>query len=161
MFNDAFGNWGKKIPFLEWYRSTPSKRTSVGVCSSCKRQNLGVGGWRRRWFNYPHASAHLACEVSCQGLPNRPASSLRLVKRGYLGAEKSCKKTDHSCRVSAAFVACNTQTLYCNLSEERCRRIGPVHATLSCYSFRGAWSMTCSYLRELSYLRIASNHFAR
>ena len=25
------------------------------------------------WFNYPHESAHFGCEVSCQGLPNRPA----------------------------------------------------------------------------------------
>ena len=38
---------------------------------------LEVGQLHGGGFNYPHASAHLGCEVSCQGLPNRPALSLR------------------------------------------------------------------------------------
>ena len=29
------------------------------------------------WFNHPHASAHPRCAVTYQGLPNRPALSLR------------------------------------------------------------------------------------
>ena len=76
------------------------------------------------------APTRVACEVSCQGLPNRPASSLCLVKRGYPGAEKLCKKTVRSCRVSAAFVACNTQTSYCNFK----RRVLQTNRTGACNS---------------------------
>ena len=46
-----------------------------------KHQKLGVGGYTEEvveWFNYPRTSAHLGCEVSCQGVPTQPASSLRL-----------------------------------------------------------------------------------
>ena len=46
-----------------------------------KNKKLGVGGYTEEvleWFNYSRASAHPGCEVSCQGVPNQPASSLRL-----------------------------------------------------------------------------------
>lgn len=46
-----------------------------------KHQNLGVGSCTEevlQWLNYPCASAHYESIISCQGMPNQPASSLRL-----------------------------------------------------------------------------------
>ena len=46
-----------------------------------KHQKLRVGSCTEEvleWFNYPHASAHPGWKVSCQGIPNWPASSLTL-----------------------------------------------------------------------------------
>ena len=42
---------------------------------------LRVGGYTKEvleWSNYLRASAHPGCEDSCQGIPSKPASSLRL-----------------------------------------------------------------------------------
>ena len=42
------------------------------------------------WFNYPRVSTHPRCEVSCQGVLNRPASSLHpCYIKGSLMVEKA------------------------------------------------------------------------
>ena len=60
---------------------TVLSRASTHGRSQLKCQNLRVGGYMKnelKWFNYPRARAHPGCEVSCQGVPNRLASSLFL-----------------------------------------------------------------------------------
>ena len=67
--------------------------------SQLKRQKLRVGGYTKnelKCFNYPHARAHPGCEVSCQGVPNRLASSLFpcFVEASPTEKAVSCYKAD-------------------------------------------------------------------
>ena len=59
--------------------STVLPKASVHRHLQLKRQKLRVGGYTEEvleWFDYPRVSSRPGCEVSCQGVPNRPASSL-------------------------------------------------------------------------------------
>ena len=58
---------------------TVLSRTRAHGHSQFKHQKLRVSGYTKEvfeWSNYLHASTHSGCEVSCQGVPNRPASSV-------------------------------------------------------------------------------------
>ena len=51
---------------------TVLSRASARGPSQLKRQKLGAGGYAEKKLNYFRARAHPGCEVSCQGVPNRP-----------------------------------------------------------------------------------------
>ena len=60
--------------------STILSRATAHGGLQLKCQKLGVASYLEellKWFNFPHTKAHPGCEVSCQGIPNLPASSLR------------------------------------------------------------------------------------
>ena len=55
-----------------------------------KHQTLRVAGCIEEvcdWFNYPHASTHPRCKVTCPGVPNRPAL---LLHQGQPDGGESC-----------------------------------------------------------------------
>ena len=59
--------------------STILSRATAHGGLQLKCQKLGVASYLEellKWFNFPHTKAHPGCEVSCQGIPNLPASSL-------------------------------------------------------------------------------------
>ena len=62
--------------------STILSRATAHGGLQLKRQKSGVASYLEevltcKWFNFPRIKAHPGCEVSCQGIPNLPASSLR------------------------------------------------------------------------------------
>ena len=69
---------GKSMSLNMEVPTTILSQASVHGHSQLKHQKLGVGSYTEdvlEWFNYPHASTHPRCEVSCQGVSNRPVSS--------------------------------------------------------------------------------------
>ena len=63
---------------VTWLVTVLSQASAYG-CSQFEYQKSGVGGYTKEvleWFNYPCTTTHPGCEGSCQGVPNRPASSL-------------------------------------------------------------------------------------
>ena len=64
-------------------------------CSQLKHKKSGVGSYTEEvleWFECPHASGHLGCKVSCQGVPNRPASPL--LSQGQPNGGETCIVND-------------------------------------------------------------------
>ena len=92
------------------YRIVPGKRAHGR--SQLKHIKLSVGG-----YDYLRASAHPVCEVSCQGVPNRPASSLCPC---FIKASRMVHGDPH-CQTSAALVACSTRASCCGPKTLRTR----------------------------------------
>ena len=118
---------------------TVLSRASAHGRSQLKHQKLGVGVYTEEvleWFNCPHASAHPGCEVSCQDVPNQPASRLRpcFVEASPM-VEKavSCRKADRLVASLPSFHSVHPLQ-YCKFhaaSEERCEQgYGQVFAKL-------------------------------
>ena len=107
-------------------------RASTHGGSQLKHQKLKVGGYTEKelkWFNYPRTRGHPGCKVSCQGVPNQLASSLRLCfVEASLTVEKavSCYKADRLVAslpsLQCSVVACSMQILCCR---GRTLRMGP------------------------------------
>ena len=60
-----------------WWQNTTLSWASTHGHLDLKHQKLRVDDCTEEvlgWFNYPHPSADLGCEVSCQSVPNQPAS---------------------------------------------------------------------------------------
>ena len=112
-----------KILPIENYDTILSQASAHGR-SQLKRQKLRVGGCTEevlKWFNYPPAKAHPRCEVSCQGVPNRLASLLRLCfieTSPTVEEAATCYKVDRLIASLPGFpqhsvVACSVQILCC------------------------------------------------
>ena len=87
------------------YLLTVLFRASAHGCSQLKRQKLRVGDCAEglKWFNYPLASAHLGCKVSCQGGTELTCIvSLSVLRRSQPNTYIAC------CQVSTAF-SCRLQ----------------------------------------------------
>ena len=106
-------------------------RASTHGHSQLKRQNLRVGGYTEKelkWFNYPRARVHPRCEVSCQGVPNRLASSLRpcfVEASPTVQKAASCYKVDRLVASLTSFRSVQSSLaihLFCAAGEERCEQ---------------------------------------
>ena len=87
------------------YLLTVLFRASAHGCSQLKRQKLRVGDCAEglKWFNYPLASAHPGCKVSCQGGTELTCIvSLSVLRRSQPDTYIAC------CQISTAF-SCRLQ----------------------------------------------------
>ena len=63
--------------------------------SQLKHQKLRVGSYTEEvleWFDYPRASTNPGYEVSCQGVPNRPAMAALLHRLCFVEASLTVEK---------------------------------------------------------------------
>ena len=99
---------------------TVLSRASAHGRSQLKLQKMRMGGYTEKelqWFNYPRARAHPGCEVSCQRVPNRLASSLRpcFVKASpKIEKAVSCYKADRLVAPLPSFRSVRSSLAYAN-----------------------------------------------
>ena len=107
-----------------WHQAITHRRSQL------KQQKLRVGSCTEEvleWFNYSHASAHPGCEVSCQGIPNRPASSLcscfveasPTMEKAVVALESRPTRSLVNRPPQCSLLAVRE---FCAVSEERCKR---------------------------------------
>ena len=131
--------------------------------SQLKHQHLRVDGYTEnllKWFNYPHARAHLGREVSCYGTKWTCIVSSSVIRRGQPDSGESCIVLQsgpiHSLVVKfprSSVVTCSTQISCCRERTLRTRpQMGACEPLMPDVVSPKAHQNNCSYVSSADLL---------
>ena len=107
---------------------TVLSRASTHGHSQLKHQKTRVGSCTEEvveWFNYPRASAHHRCEVSCQGV-STCIIALSVLRQGQPNGEESCivPESGSNCSLVAKVLQHSSLAVpkFCAASEKHCEQ---------------------------------------